>query len=245
MSGDMVLGPVVAFPSLRFSSLMDTDTWFKQSSISDGLTVTEDDAMVYVEAALPGVMSENISISYYQGVLHIQGEVVEDEHKKNRKSYRMMTRSYSYEIIVPAEVDQNGEVEAVCENGIVYVSLPKLHAEAPKKIAVKKRAAEANVNSAAVNENEDSVAETPEMNTDVAVDAGTESEESMQAADDAKLETNDEQVDKASVADEEDVTGKEDDVSKTVDKKENRSERKANKPDIALEATSEPDEELV
>ncbi len=139
MSSELVPSSVWSFPLMRFSSLKDDTSWLKQNGVPSGLSITEDDEFVYVDAAMPGIKVEDIEISYHQGVLRINGEM-KDEEKKDRKSYTRMTSSYSYQVAVPGEVDLNADPEATCADGIVTVAFPKMRAATLKKISVKNKA---------------------------------------------------------------------------------------------------------
>ncbi len=125
-----------SYPLMRFGGLNDDVSWMKQSGAVSGLSITEDEGNVYVEAAVPGVKAEDIEISYYQGVLRISGEQ-NDEERKERKSYTKMTSSYSYQVAIPGEVDLTSDPEATCADGIVTVTFSKVKAAVPRKIAIK------------------------------------------------------------------------------------------------------------
>jgi HSP20 family protein len=105
-------------------------------SYDPGLTITEDEEHVYVEAALPGVRPEDIDLSFKNGVLQVMGEV-SDEEREGRKSYARMTSNYAYQVAVPGIIDMNAEPEAYAENGVVCVVFTKMSEMAPKKITLK------------------------------------------------------------------------------------------------------------
>ncbi|MDQ3098769.1 MAG: Hsp20/alpha crystallin family protein [bacterium] len=136
MSSELVPSSAWSFPLMRFSSLMDDDSWLKQSSVPSGLSITEDEEYVYIDAALPGVKTDDIDISYHNGILRVIGEV-KDEDKQSRKSYHKMTSAFSYQIAVPGEVDLNADPEASCADGVLTVAFPKTKASTPKKIMIK------------------------------------------------------------------------------------------------------------
>jgi HSP20 family protein len=138
MSSDLVPSNAWSFPLMRFSSLVDDDSWLKQSTVPSGLSITEDEEYVYVDAALPGVKTDDIDISYHNGVLRVTGEV-KDEEKQSRKSYHKMTAAFSYQVAVPGEVDLNADPEATCVDGVLTVAFPKTKASTPKKIAIKSK----------------------------------------------------------------------------------------------------------
>jgi len=122
------------FPTLRLPSLFEEEEWFTPSTIS-GLSVSEDDKNVYVEAAVPGVDPKDVEVTYDKGVLWVKGESKEEE--KGKKFYRKATKSFSYRLTVPGDVDLEAEPAAVQENGVVKLTFAKIKKAEPKRIAVK------------------------------------------------------------------------------------------------------------
>jgi HSP20 family protein len=105
------------------------------SGLSSGLSVSEDDKYVYVEAAVPGVDPEKIEVSYDKGVLWIRGQ--QEEQDKKRKFYRKASTSFSYRLVVPGNIDESKDPEATYKNGIMKVTFNKVPEPQPKKIAVR------------------------------------------------------------------------------------------------------------
>lgn len=120
------------FPTL-FEEL-DEDLLPSTTTIS-GLSISEDDKNVYVEAAVPGIDPKNVDVTFNKGILTITGEKTEEEKKK--KYYRKASSSFSYRVLVPGEVDQNKEPKAEAKNGVMTVAFAKVPESQPKKIAVK------------------------------------------------------------------------------------------------------------
>jgi HSP20 family protein len=113
-------------------SLFDTRS---TSGLSSGLSVSEDDKHVFVEASVPGVDPDKIEVSYDKGVLWIRGQ--QEEKEKDRKYYRRASASFSYRMAIPGNVDENQDPEATYKNGIMKVTFKKVPEPQPKKIAVK------------------------------------------------------------------------------------------------------------
>lgn len=105
------------------------------SSGDNNLDVYETENEVVVRANVAGVDREKVDITFEKGVLWIQAEE-ETEDKEGKKYYRMATRSYSYKVAVPGNIDLKHEPEAVVENGVVRVTFKKAEEMKPKKIAV-------------------------------------------------------------------------------------------------------------
>lgn len=113
-------------------SLFDTRS---TSGLSSGLSVSEDDKHVYVEASVPGVDPDKIEVSYDKGVLWVRGQ--QEDKEKDRKYYRRASASFSYRMAIPGNVDENQDPEAIYKNGIMKVTFNKVPEPQPKKIAVK------------------------------------------------------------------------------------------------------------
>lgn len=128
----------MSFPGLGLSSFMDDDSLAFTSSVSNGLSLAEDDKQVYVEAAVPGVDAKNIDITFEKGVLRIVAES-KTEERGGRKYFRRATSSFSYQVAIPAEIDMNAEPDAEVKNGMMHVTFTKSAKVQPKKIAVKSK----------------------------------------------------------------------------------------------------------
>lgn len=124
---------------LRMSSMFDDDEmWPAVGSGATGLSVTEDETNVYVDAAVPGVDSDNVDITFEKGVLIVTAKQEEKEENKKRKVYRAFSRNFSYKAVMPVDVDVD-KIEAEVKDGVVYVTLPKSAHVQPKKVSVKKQ----------------------------------------------------------------------------------------------------------
>lgn len=122
--------------SSRIPSLLDEDNL--QSFLpSSGLSISEDDNHVYVEAAVPGIDPSKIEVTYDKGVLWIRGEQERAEEDDKKKFYRKALSSFSYRVAVPGEVDENSEPDAVCKNGVMKVTFNKLPEVKPKRLNVR------------------------------------------------------------------------------------------------------------
>jgi len=100
------------------------------------LDVYETKDEVVVKASVAGVKPDNVDVTFEKGVLTIRGEE-EEEEKKGKKYYKKSSRSYSYKIAVPGEIDLKAEPKAEIENGVITVRFKKAKEAQPRKIAVK------------------------------------------------------------------------------------------------------------
>ncbi len=123
------------FGPSRWQNWLDDEDW---SSFlpSSGLTISEDENNVYIEAAVPGIDPKKVEVTFEKGVLWIRGSQ-EAEEKDNKKYYRKASNSFSYRVAVPGEVDTKAEPDATYKNGIMKITFKKLPQELPKKITVK------------------------------------------------------------------------------------------------------------
>ncbi len=89
-----------------------------------------------MRAEVPGCKAEDIDISVYGNKLTISGEKKHDEEKKEKGYYHVESTygSFRRELALPTDVDQEN-INAVCKDGVLSVSLPK--AAKAKSIKVK------------------------------------------------------------------------------------------------------------
>jgi HSP20 family protein len=123
----------------RFPSLWEDDDRFPMmGSAPSGLSVSEDDKHVYVEAAVPGIAPEDVDITFEKGVLTITAHAVQKEEDKNKKYYFQSKRDYNYSVRVPASAVMDKDPDASVRDGVVTITLPKSEASKPKKVSVKR-----------------------------------------------------------------------------------------------------------
>lgn len=122
-------------PTFHFPTLADFDAWDIEPRENGGLTISADDKNVFIEAALPGVDTKDIDVTFDKGRLLIRGEGKEEE--KGKKFYRKAQRTYSYSVTPPVDVEQKKEPEATYKNGVMSVTFTRSPASQPKKLAVK------------------------------------------------------------------------------------------------------------
>lgn len=124
-------------PLWRFPNFWDDDEVSSITQNSTGLSISEDEKSVYIQAAMPGIEPIDIEITFDKGVLWIKGESKEVEEDKKKKFYRRLANSFSYRVAVPGDLDQNSEPEASYKNGIMTVAFAKSPKTQPKKITIK------------------------------------------------------------------------------------------------------------
>lgn len=102
-----------------------------------GLSVSEDEKNIFVEAALPGLTADDIHLHVEKGTLWVKGEKQEEEKDKKRKYYRKARNTFSYCLTLPESVDPNAEPDATFKNGVMKVVFPKKESTEPRRIPVR------------------------------------------------------------------------------------------------------------
>ncbi len=130
-----------SFPSFRFPFSLfegnEEEAWGGDFSDLSGLSVSEDEKHVYIEAALPGIKPEDVEVTFDKGILWIKAERKEEIEDKNKKFYRKATSSFSYHVAVPGNVDENQQPEASVKNGMMKVTFAKAQKPPLRKIPIK------------------------------------------------------------------------------------------------------------
>lgn len=137
MPMDLIPRSFFNFPS-RLPSIWDEDEDFLSLSPgTSGLSVSEDEKSIYVEAQLPGVDPKNVEVTFDKGILWVRGENKAEESDKAKKFYRRSSSSFSYRVAVPGNIDEKAEPQATCKNGVMKVVFAKVPETKPKRIEVK------------------------------------------------------------------------------------------------------------
>lgn len=120
---------------MRWPSMWDEDELLPTVAESN-LDIYETENEVVVRANVAGVQDDKVDITFEKGVLWIRAEE-EEESREGKKYYRKASRSYSYKIAVPGNIDMKQDPDAVIEHGVVRVTFTKAEEAKPKKISVK------------------------------------------------------------------------------------------------------------
>jgi HSP20 family protein len=121
---------------LRWPNIWE-DEDFTPLTGSDNLDVYETQDEVVVKANVAGIDPDKVEITFEKGILTLSARE-ENEEKSDKKYYRKATRSYSYRVAVPGNIDLSTDPEAKITHGIVSVSFKKAEEAKPKKISIKK-----------------------------------------------------------------------------------------------------------
>ena len=121
--------------------LRPLNLWERGGEATTGLAldVAEKDDAYIVKASLPGVNPEDVEVTLTDNVLTIRGETREDKDIK-QESYHLRERrfgSFARSVTLPNAVNAD-KIEAVNENGVLTLTLPKAESVKPRKIEVKR-----------------------------------------------------------------------------------------------------------
>lgn len=100
------------------------------------VSLRENDDAILLDADLPGVKAEQLQISVNHGVLTVHGTVAE----QGRTGFTQLHREYEpadfqRTFTLPDNVDA-GAISASTRNGVVTITLSKVKAAQPRRIAV-------------------------------------------------------------------------------------------------------------
>jgi HSP20 family protein len=99
--------------------------------------IFEDKDEVVIKVELPGIDQKDIEIKIEENILTIRGERKHDDSVK-KENYHRIERfygSFQRTFTLPQNIDQN-KIKAVCEKGVLSVTLPKVEEAKPKQIKV-------------------------------------------------------------------------------------------------------------
>ncbi|RJR24369.1 Hsp20/alpha crystallin family protein [Candidatus Microgenomates bacterium] len=110
-------------------------------AIRQGLDIYETENEVVVKAPVPGVLEDEVDVTFENGVLRIQARHEEtDKEKEEKRTVYQQQRivSFDYTTTLPRSVDPD-KISAEVENGVVVVKAPIAEEAKPRKIAIKGR----------------------------------------------------------------------------------------------------------
>jgi HSP20 family protein len=99
--------------------------------------IFETDKEITLLADMPGVKADSLNIDLHENVLSLDGDVQSPERTDEMdvfKEYR--TGKYYRQFTLSQAIDQS-KIEAAMKDGVLRLSLPKVEAATPRKIAVK------------------------------------------------------------------------------------------------------------
>lgn len=111
--------------------------WLSEVS-APSTDVSETDEAVEVRMDLPGIDPAQIDLEVRGSDLRVTAERKEEKERKDRTVHRIERRAekYSRTIGLPCGIKED-KVQAVYENGVLSITLPKTEESKPHRIAVK------------------------------------------------------------------------------------------------------------
>ena len=108
------------------------------SMATPAIDMYQTDNEVVVKASIPGVKADEVQINITGDVLSLKGEVKHEEERKDRAWHIREQRFGSFErsVALPTTV-KTDKAEAVFENGILTITLPKADEVKPRTINIK------------------------------------------------------------------------------------------------------------
>lgn len=105
---------------------------------SINIDISETPEAFSVQADIPGVKKEDISVTVENRQLQISAEAKQEKEEKKDEKVIMNERYFGYvsrTITLPGDVDQ-AKVEARYENGVLFLKLPKTSSKTSNRIAI-------------------------------------------------------------------------------------------------------------
>ena len=118
--------------------LWDEDEW-PEMKMNSGLNVYEEGDKVIVEAAVPGISSDKIKVTYEDGVLRVSARSEEkDVEKKGKRIVHQWNKvaSFEYTTYLPRPIDSKS-IEAKVKDGVITISSKVAETAKSKEIQVK------------------------------------------------------------------------------------------------------------
>lgn len=102
--------------------------------------VYETEDQLVFKASLPGLKPEDVDVSITDGVLTIKGETRGEEEERKPNYYRQERRfgAFRRAFTLPKDIEAD-KAEAVVEDGVLTLSIPKSEAAKPKTVKVTAR----------------------------------------------------------------------------------------------------------
>jgi HSP20 family protein len=102
------------------------------------MNVYETEKEFELTVALPGMQKDDFEINYENGLLTISGERKMEHEGNGRRYHRVESRfgRFSRSMPLPRDIINQDKITAKYENGVLYVTVPKIKEKAGKKIEV-------------------------------------------------------------------------------------------------------------
>lgn len=105
---------------------------------SPSVDIYEEPAAIVIEADLPGMSKDQVTVNLKNNVLTIQGER-KLEHEEKRDNYHRIERAYgsfTRSFTIPSNINTE-QIEAEFKDGVLRIQLPKREEAKPKQVTVR------------------------------------------------------------------------------------------------------------
>jgi HSP20 family protein len=109
---------------------------YSEGAWAPPVDIEETDDAWLVEADLPGVERDDISVELHDGQLAIHGELTEKERVGILRRRTRRTGRFDYRVQLAGDLDPDA-VQAQLTDGILHVRLPKPARSKPRRIQIK------------------------------------------------------------------------------------------------------------
>ncbi|NGX39359.1 MAG: hypothetical protein KR126chlam1_00685 [Chlamydiae bacterium] len=107
-----------------------------KSYSSNGLSISEDEQTLYIDAPVPGLQSDQVKVTLDPRKRHLSICGGGKHDRENVKYHVKGSRRYCYEVPLSDEIDLDAKIEARSKNGILSIALPKNKRNKPLNIDV-------------------------------------------------------------------------------------------------------------
>ena len=130
-------------PFREFDDMQQRVSKLLESGVGHGLVtswlpavdIEETDEAFLVEADLPGVKRDDVTVELQDNELRIHGEVKERERTGILRRRTRRTGQFDYRVVLPGEVDADN-VEANLQEGVLRVVVRKTEHAKPRRIEI-------------------------------------------------------------------------------------------------------------
>ena len=99
--------------------------------------IFETDREITLLADMPGVKADSLNIDLHENVLSLDGDVQSPEGSDEIDVFREYRTGKSFRQFTLSQAIDQSKIEAAIKDGVLRLSLPKVEAATPRKIAVK------------------------------------------------------------------------------------------------------------
>ena len=117
------------FADLISADRLLTNDFFRDDNWMPAMNIKENDKSFEIDMAAPGFNKKDFEITIENGILHVSAkkEVEKEENKENFTRKEFSYNSFSRSFTLPENVNDEDNINAKYKNGILKLTLAKLH----------------------------------------------------------------------------------------------------------------------